>query len=199
MMLILAALLGFFIGAIPSAYFVGKAKGIDIRKAGSGNPGTTNALRTMGKKAGAITFLCDFAKGFVGCGLAVLLAGSNGLYLAGPLTAIGHCYSPYLGFRGGKGVATSFAVMFCLDWRIALPAFGCFLLAVALTRYVSLGSVCAALFTLVVGPIVHGFTPAGWAMIAMAILVLLRHSQNIKRLLSGTESKIGSKKKGNGQ
>lgn len=190
---ILLVVISYFIGNISSAILIGKiTAGIDIRDHGSGNAGTTNVLRTLGKKAAAATLVCDVLKGVI----AVLIGrffGSEMLAMYCGLAAIlGHIWPALFGFRGGKGIATGIGVIFT---TVPIPACFCLFIGVgliALTRYVSLGSMTGA----VILPIVVYFydeTYLIWS-ICMAIIVIYTHRSNIKRLVNGNESKISFSK-----
>ncbi|MDY6146704.1 MAG: glycerol-3-phosphate 1-O-acyltransferase PlsY [Peptoniphilaceae bacterium] len=196
----LIVFLSYLIGSLPFAYIFGKIfTGKDIRKLGSGNSGSTNALRSFGVAIGGLTFLCDFGKGILVIFLAKALSPGNHWAIAAAMLSvvIGHCYSIFLGFRGGKGVATTAALLFLLDWRLFLVVILCFLVIVASTKFVSLGSILcsllggtAALFFL------RQQFPVGPALFLCAILIVFRHRENIQRLLHGKESKIGIGKSG---
>ncbi len=191
----------YLLGSVPIGLIVGKMRGIDIRTLGSGNIGATNVLRTLGPGPAAVVFIGDTLKGFI----PVLLANSNlsgpnqpyYVIAAGLLSILGHSASPFLGFKGGKGVATSLGVIIGLNPPIALTAFGIWLLLVALFRYVSLASIVASAsvpvmmyFGVYGGPIPQPYTIL--ALVA-ACLILLRHKSNIQRLLNHTEPKYGQK------
>lgn len=204
--------LGYIFGLFQTGYIYGKMNGIDIRKMGSGNAGTTNALRTLGIKAGVITLLGDCFK----CVIAVLVV--RGIFAASypdilPLlsmyaafgTVLGHNYPFYLKFKGGKGIAVTAGIILATDLRITAVCLIVFVVIVAVTRYVSLGSLTISVLFLV-GLIVegqlgrYGMTQnALLEMYAVGLLFVLsaffRHRANIKRLREGTESKISFKKK----
>lgn len=197
---IIIAVVAYLLGNISTSYIVAKRiAGVDIRTQGSGNAGSTNVLRTLGKRAGAMTFLGDVLKGVMAVlisefaarlvGIDTLLAG----YLAVICVVAGHNWPAVLGFRGGKGVATSLGAMLAVNPVITLMCLAVFILVVVITKYVSLGSVvgigCSPLFMIMVknkaGLIVALFLTAS---------VIYNHRANIKRLLNGTERKIGQKK-----
>lgn len=194
----------FLLGAVPFGYLAGRLRGIDLRTAGSGNIGATNTLRVLGPAMGTAVLLLDVMKGLVPVLVAARLShGSDGgaangwpVVGAGLAAVLGHTYSPFLRFRGGKGVATSLGVLIGLSPLVAGLALALFLVVVALTRYVSLGSLLAAvlqafLFWL---PLFHGH-PAPWSYrlfgLLAAVFVIVRHRGNISRLLAGTESRFG--------
>ena len=195
-------ILGYAFGCISTGYIVGKTQKVDIRKYGSGNVGTTNALRTLGKKAALITLLGDILK----CAIPVVLikfvffqdlpeTDLFGLYTA--LGAVlGHTFPFYLKFKGGKGIAVLVGTILTFDWRVFLICVGTFFVILAITRFVSLGSlVMEVLFVIWVAVT----RPGDWHMLALslvfAVLAFYTHRENIKRLLSGTENKIGQKVK----
>ena len=190
----------YLLGNISTSYIVAKRlAGVDIRTQGSGNAGSTNVLRTMGKKAGALTFGGDVLKGVVAVGFARILAyymkadQVTCAYIAVVAVVIGHNWPAFLGFRGGKGVATSLGSMIAINPVLALSCFGIFLVIVAITKYVSLGAIVG----ISMSPIMMIFTKNSKGLIAtlfLTVSVIYTHRENIKRLLSGTERKLGEKK-----
>ena len=198
---ILCVLIGYICGLFQTSYLYGKVHGIDIRNYGSGNAGTTNALRTLGAKAGAITLLGDCFKCVVAVVIVHLIFGKShpemirllGMYAAAG-TILGHNFPFYLNFKGGKGIATTAAAMMAFDWRIGLCCFIIFVTVTAVTKYVSLASILLSAGIVVEILIFH---PGRWDLFAMCVLyaffAIYRHRANIGRLLSGTESKIGQK------
>jgi acyl phosphate:glycerol-3-phosphate acyltransferase len=189
MNLLAAAVLGYVLGSIPFGLLVARLTGLgDIRQIGSGNIGATNVLRTGSKSAAALTLLLDLAKGFAAVVIASAWGEDAALLAAGGAT-IGHMFPVWLGFRGGKGVATALGVVMALAWPVALAAGIVWLAAALLFRYSSL----AALVAVVVGAALAPFIadPLAAAVIAgIALLIILRHHANIRRLMSGTESRI---------
>lgn len=190
----------YFLGNISTSYIVAKRMmGVDIRTQGSGNAGSTNALRTLGKKAGALTFLGDVLKGLIAVYFARILAHYTNIdevtaaYLAVTFVVIGHNWPAFLGFKGGKGVATSLGAMLGIEPIIALTCLAAFIVIVAITKYVSLGSVLGIALSPVLMLITRN-TKGVWVALFLAISVTFTHRENIKRLLNGTERKIGSKK-----
>ena len=193
-------ILGYAFGCFSTGYFVGKMHHIDIRQYGSGNAGTTNALRTMGKKAGAMTFLGDILKCIIPILLVRHLFFQNVDYveLLVLYTAVGavlgHNYPFYLHFKGGKGIAVMAAAILMFDIRLAGIALLAFLLIVITTRYVSLGSlVVSVLFPVWVGITYPGNIHMLCVSCLFTISAFYMHRANIKRLLNGTENKIGQK------
>lgn len=193
-------ILGYGIGCLQSAYLVGRFAGhVDLRQYGSGNLGTTNALRVLGKKAGTITFVCDILKsvlGFLLCKMIFQQIPLAGLYgCVGVI--LGHDFPFYLNFKGGKGIACMIGLVLCLSittWYLPAFAFGIGIICIAATRYVSLGSMCFAVMI----PIVlykTAFPLEGVVItICLAALALYQHRANIVRLLSGNENKLGVKR-----
>lgn len=200
--ILICLVLGYCFGCISTGYIVGKANKIDIRKYGSGNAGTTNALRTLGWKAGLLTFLGDALKAIIPILLIRLVIfpdydALNLLMLYTGLGAVlGHNFPFWLHFKGGKGIAATGGVMLAYDWRLAVAALVVFLIIVVITRYVSLGSLAISILL----PIwIIIFYPGNLHMIIVGIIFTLsafiKHRSNIKRLISGTENKIGQKVK----
>jgi acyl phosphate:glycerol-3-phosphate acyltransferase len=192
---VLAVSIGYLAGSIPFAFLAGRLlKGIDIRRAGSGNVGAANVLRTTGVPTAIGVMLLDMAKG-AGAVLWVqrLAAGDAAPAAAGVAAVVGHIYPVWLRFRGGKGVATAAGALSVLAPVAMLPAAIVFVLTVWLTRFVSLGSIVAAL---ALGPIAFGLGAPGAAVVASllsASLVVFRHRENIGRLRAGTERRIGQR------
>lgn len=207
---IASLVIGYLFGIIQTAYIYGKMNGIDIREHGSGNAGTTNALRVLGKKAGAIVFFGDFLK-CIAAFLLVQLLFKNAAGEIRPLIGLygaagcilGHNFPIQLNFCGGKGIACTAGLLAVFDIRIALIALATFVLIVLVTRYVSLGSI-AVVLEMVIFTIFFGqrgdYAMSSTALIEMYILsaclagmAIFRHRANIVRLLKGTENKIFSK------
>jgi len=185
--------IGYLAGSIPFGLLLAKASGQgDIRKIGSGNIGATNVLRTGRKDIAAITLLLDAAKaGLTGFLIQNWLGLPFG-YIAAAAALIGHCYPVWLGFKGGKGVATFFGGLFALVWPIGILAALIWLATALITKYSSLGALIACVICTIVALI---FFPraAGLMVGFMSIVILWRHRENIGRLIRGEESKIGQK------
>lgn len=202
---VIAGIVAYLLGSINSSILVGKLFGVtDIRQHGSGNAGTTNTLRTIGAKAAALVFVGDILKGVVAVLLARLIAfllqvdNSIAVLAAAFLVVLGHNYPLYFGFKGGKGIATSAAVILMIDPLIGICVFVFAILVMLITRYVSVGSIAAAVaFPTAVAIWHHDNIPYLNFAIAIGLLAILRHKENIKRLIKGTESKLGAKKKEN--
>lgn len=190
-MMVLVAIIAYILGSIPSGYIIGKSLfKTDIRSLGSGNIGSTNALRNFGKKAGLATFILDILKGFIAVLIGDKLAGYNGMTLAFLVVVIGHMYSVFLHFKGGKGVATSFGALLYIDYKFALLLIGIFALVVIISHIVSLGSLVGSFASLVGGYIRYGNSYLFWVLLIITILIFYSHRSNIKRLINGEESKI---------
>ncbi len=212
MMLVGFPLLAYVIGSTPFGVLIARSRGVDLRKAGSGNVGATNVGRTLGRKWGLLCFALDVAKGLIPVlVVGLLLRRQDGFptlvhqasWLATGFGAIaGHVFSFYLKFRGGKGVATALGVVVGIFPYFTLPGLCVLAIWIAVTlisRYVSLGSVVAAV---AFGPLFVAFNwpatdywPLGIFAVAMALLIIVRHRSNIGRLLAGTENKISKKSK----
>jgi glycerol-3-phosphate acyltransferase PlsY len=188
-----ALILGaYFIGGIPFGYLIAKSKGIDLRQVGSGNIGATNTSRVLGKKYGIIVYILDFLKGFIPTWIAVKLYGLNSSItaLVGLATILGHCFSPYMGFKGGKGVATASGVLFAISYILGFIALVIWFIICKITKYVSLASILTALISIYIAGMMH--MPL-WAIILItlaACIILVRHSSNIERLFKGEENKV---------
>lgn len=202
---ILVAIIAYAIGSVNfSIIFSKKFAGFDVREKGSGNAGTTNMLRSVGKGLAALTLICDILKGVV----AVLVAFWIGkiatnvkpeilVQLAGFFAVVGHTFPVYFGFKGGKGVATSLGILLLINWQIGLICLVFALLLMALTRFVSLGSVSAAILFPVLTIFIHTHYIVDGSYIIFALLlgafVVFNHRANVKRLLEGKENKLSFK------
>ena len=193
MTLALTALLAYLLGSIPFGVLITRALGLgDLRSIGSGNIGATNVLRTGNKAAAAATLLLDGAKGAVAVLLARHFAGETAAMVAGFAAFLGHLFPVWLGFKGGKGVATLLGLTLALAWPAGLAACATWLATAAAARYSSLAALVAAV-SIPVWLAVFGRPDAVWLGIALAVLVFVRHHANIRRLLAGTEPRIGAK------
>ncbi len=193
-------IISYCIGSISTSYIIAKRMmGVDIRTQGSGNAGSTNVLRTLGKKAGIMTFAGDLLKGVIAVFIAKFIAyfahmdASNVAYIAVVAVVIGHNWPVFLGFRGGKGVATSLGAMIAVNPIIALSCFAFFILIVYVTKYVSLGSVLSICTSPIIMLCIGNYKGLAVTLF-LSISVIFKHRENIKRLLNGTERKIGDKK-----
>ena len=190
---ILSAVLGYLIGSINSALVIGGMKGVDIRKSGSGNAGATNAVRVLGKKTGILVFFGDFLKGVLACFIGWLI-GENQIY-AGVFAVIGHVFPLYYGFKGGKGISTILGTLLFLDWRIFLISGAWMLIFIGITKIVSVSTLSGLLVAFILFAVLHmGDTALIVGVLVLVILSFVKHRENIKRLLNGTENKFGKKK-----
>lgn len=199
---IIVAIIAYLIGSINSAVIISKKMaGFDVREKGSGNAGSTNVLRSVGKKAAIITLICDVLKGVVAVAIARIIGFIPDLdasilaQIAGVAVIIGHTYPVFFNFKGGKGVATSLGVLLIINWNIGLVCLVFALLLMVFTRIVSLGSIAAA----VLFPILVIFMPSNAYVaegnyvifaIILGALVVFNHRTNVERLLKGTENKL---------
>ena len=192
---ILVIVIGYIMGNFASSYFVGKLlANIDIREHGSGNAGAANTFRGLGATAGAIVFVCDVLKGILATAIGLWITGSRaGAMLAGGMAVIGHNWPVFFRFKGGKGIAASFGLIIVLFPKIALILFAAVVPLMLITRYVSLGSITAAVLLPVL--LVAYQEPPNIVLIGilLAVLAIFRHKDNLVRLWEGTENKISFK------
>ena len=208
---IIVAIIAYLIGSVNFSVLISKKMaGFDVREKGSGNAGTTNMLRSVGKKAAVITLVCDILKGVVSIVIAIIVGNIAKnldrellLQIAGIAVVLGHTFPIFFGFKGGKGVATSLGVLLMSNWQIGLICLVFAVVLMALTRMVSLGSCAAA----VLFPVLTLFINQHYTVLTdgksgrvyfvysviLAIIVLYNHRSNIKRILSGTENKLSFK------
>lgn len=177
-------------GAMPFGYLIALSKGVDIRKIGSGNIGTTNVYRALGVVSGAMTLLLDLSKGFIPSYLAFhyfsgLTPLQQWLLFLAPI--IGHCFSVFLRFKGGKGVATSVGALLGFDIRLVLMFVAVWLVTFLPTRWVSLGSILGIWSVFIFAFAILPFFP--WALLFLAFFITWRHKDNIRRLMAGSENK----------
>jgi glycerol-3-phosphate acyltransferase PlsY len=194
----LTAIVSYLLGSIPTGYLVAKARGIDIRSVGSGNIGATNVFRILGKTAGITVLLIDALKGFVACRFVAFgpdAPSEAHRMIAGLFAILGHNYTCWLRFKGGKGIATSAGVLLALVPAGFAIALSTFLIVLALSRYVSLSSIAASAI-LPIGVWLAGGSPRMIVLTAfLGAMAIYKHRGNIRRLMAGTESRIGQKKK----
>ncbi len=205
---VITAIIAYLIGSVNFSVILSKKMaGFDVREKGSGNAGTTNMLRSVGKKAAALTLICDVLKGVVAILIAMFIGWafkvenqSLLVQIAGIAVVLGHTFPIFFGFKGGKGVATSLGILIMSNWQIGLICLVFGVLLIALTRMVSLGSCAAA----VLFPVLTLFITDNYIVsqgsgyliysIILAVIVLFNHRSNIKRIMSGTENRISFKK-----
>lgn len=222
MLTFLYIIFSYLLGAVPFGFLAGRLNGIDLREHGSCNIGATNAMRVLGKGWGILVFVLDFAKGFIPVylwkhvvssysfnGVDGSLWWSSGiLVLVGLATILGHTYTCFLHFKGGKGVATTGGVLFAISPLVAVISVAYWVLALFVTRYVSLASVTAGIVMILAALYdLDYFGETGWAwrpqiliiffLTLVAVLVIVKHRSNLRRLMLGTEPKVFSKKSSN--
>lgn len=199
---IVVTIIAYLLGSISFSVIISKKiAGFDVREKGSGNAGSTNVLRTVGKKAAALTLLCDILKGVVAVGIAWIASliwkeasGALMVQLAAGAVVLGHTFPIYFGFKGGKGVATALGVLLICNWQIGLICLVFALAIMAVTRIVSLGSIMAAILY----PVLTLFISQNYIVdgnylifsILLAVLVVYNHRTNLKRILEGKENKL---------
>ena len=191
--LLLCAVMGYLLGSIASGMILARVMNLgDLRSIGSGNIGATNVLRTGNKLAAALTLLFDGAKGAVAVLIARQIGGEDAAQIAGLAAFIGHCYPIWLGFKGGKGVATFLGLWLALAWPVGLACCAVWLLTARVTRISSLSALVAAASALIWAIV---FDRAETVLLGALVVVLVfwRHRSNIARLVNGTEPRIGSK------
>lgn len=193
MTLILWSVMGYLLGSIPFGIVIARALGLgDLRKIGSGNIGATNVLRTGNKPAALATLLLDSGKGAIAVLLARHFGGETAAILAGGAAFLGHCFPVWLGFKGGKGVATFLGTLLALHWPLGLAACAIWAATAAISRISSLSALLAAFLSPVVAWAM-GRTDLIAVSVFMAALIFIRHRANIARLLDGSEPRIGRK------
>ena len=208
---VIMAIVAYLIGSINFSVLISKKKaGYDIREKGSGNAGTTNMLRILGKKYAAITLVCDILKGIVAICIAIIVGkimkDSNGALLvqvAGIAVVLGHTFPIFFGFKGGKGVATSLGILLLTNWQIGLICLVFAVVIIALSRMVSMGALAAAILFPVLTIFIGGeyYIVQGTGLgngyfiysVILAVIVAFNHRENIKRILNGTENRISFK------
>jgi len=200
---VLIAAIGYLLGCFSTGITISRAQGVDIRSKGSKNTGASNVLRVLGVKSGVLTFVGDIVKAALACWIGYFILPGKvfgieryGMMLGGLFAVLGHNWPVFYGFKGGKGVACSAAVVFFVDVLCALPAIAICLIVIAVTRFISLGSMTLLFCYMVFMCIAHW---GEWAMCLFTVLLFVlcvwRHRANIKRLLNGTENKIGNRAK----
>jgi glycerol-3-phosphate acyltransferase PlsY len=205
--LIVVALIGYLVGSVPTGYIVGRMAGIDVRTVGSGNVGATNVTRVLGKRFGYPVFVIDFLKGVVAVMMSISVAARVGstptsadLFAAfgGVFSVVGHSFPVWLGFKGGKGVATSLGVLFGINWIAALVMCGVWVSVFQLTRYVSLSSIAAAIalpLAMTAMLFLHQLrsTIPVYFSLCLTAIVVARHRSNLSRFRRGTEPRFTRK------
>ncbi len=201
---ILVVIISYLLGSIPAGYLAGKARGVDVRTVGSGNIGATNAFRVLGKTAGSIVLAVDAFKGFAAARWTPLLAalafgkaappGEHLALAAGVAAILGHNFTCWLKFKGGKGIATSGGVVLAWAPLACLTALTLWLILFVTTRFVSVASIAAALILPFAVWYWNGSATMTIVMAALSALAIYKHKANIQRLLKGTENRVGARK-----
>ena len=190
--IIVPVVIAYLLGNISPSIILGKIHGIDIKKEGSGNAGTTNALRVLGKKAALITLVIDIGKGVLAVIIGRLVGGAAVGYICALAVFCGHIWPCFYSFKGGKGVATAFGALLSVNWMLGLAALAVVAAGLALTQRMSVGSLLGA----ITFPVICWFLEPDfiWIGSVMALIVLIKHRANIGRLLRGEEPKMSFKK-----
>lgn len=192
---LLVVISSYLLGSISFGYWVAKYKKIDLRQFGSGNLGTTNAFRVLGPGSGVLVFVGDFFKGYLSACLGAITGGESLAVMAGLASMAGHSYPIFLNFKGGKVIATGVGVLMAFDWRVGLLAIVIWATVLAMSRYVSLASILAAIFVPVLLLLFQSPLPYLIFGLVGATFAVYKHIPNIKRLRAGTEFKVGQKKR----
>ena len=195
-MIFLALALSFLCGSIPFGVLIGKSRGVDVRAVGSGNTGATNSWRAMGPMMGIIVFALDVAKGVAGPLLGHWLAPGQeiGIAACGIVAVLGHIFSPFLGFKGGKGIATSLGALLGLMPIVGILIFVVWGIFLALTRMISAASIVGCIALPILALLFHAPTPYFVVALLMSVFAFAKHIPNIKRIKAGTEPRVGQKK-----
>ncbi len=188
-MMVAACLIAYFIGNISPSTIIAKSQGVDIKKEGSGNAGTTNALRVLGKKAAVITLVIDILKGVAAVLIGGLLAGENGMMGAALFVMLGHIWPMIYKFKGGKGIATSFGALLAINPLLALVELAIVAIVTLISKRMSAGSIAG----LVLLPVMCVFLEPRfvWIAVIISVIMLIKHRANIVRIIHGEEPKLG--------
>ncbi len=190
-------LIGYLLGSVSFAVIIARSRGVDILKEGSGNPGATNVKRLLGKQAGNTVFVLDFLKGFVAAAWPLTIWAADAalsLQIAGLVAAIlGHSFSVFLKFKGGKGVATAMGGLLALNPLVLIIGILLWIAVFHFSRYVSLASIVFGLSLPLTGWLLNGPSVLVWFLLVLGILIVIRHRSNIQRLIKGTESRFDKK------
>ena len=193
--LALVAVGAYLLGSVPFGIVITRALGLgDLRKIGSGNIGATNVLRTGNKGAALATLVLDAGKGGIAVALARLVGGPDAALLAALASFLGHLFPVWLGFKGGKGVATAAGILFAISWVLGLATLGTWLIVAFFMRYSSLAALCAAVFAPLYFSFLFGVQPMSFAILIMSLFLIYRHRSNIRNLMNGTETRLAKRK-----
>lgn len=196
LIIIFIILMSYLLGSIPFSYMVPKYLGkIDIRHHGSGNTGTTNVVRTLGLKLGAIAFVGDFLKGIIPALVGILLLGQVGGLIGGGFAVLGHCYPVWLNFKGGKGIATSAGILLIIVPKVFLALLFIQFFIIFTTKYMSLASISSAVLLPILS-LIFGYSASTiYFSVGLGLFVIYRHRSNLARLIKGEEKKLSIGKK----
>ena len=197
MLLAIALFLSFLCGSIPFGVFIARSRGVDIRSVGSGNIGATNVWRVLGPKWGGVSFVLDVAKGVAGPVIGRAILGENAtveIALCGVAAVLGHTFSPFLGFKGGKGIATSLGAMLGLMPLVGISIAAVWTISLAVSRMVSVASVVSCVALPILAWVLGAPPPFVVVAVSMGVVAFLKHIPNLKRIAAGTEPKVGQKK-----
>ncbi|MEI7942533.1 MAG: glycerol-3-phosphate 1-O-acyltransferase PlsY [Candidatus Riflemargulisbacteria bacterium] len=188
----LLLLVCYLLGAIPFSYLIARARGVDLTKVGSGNIGATNVYRSVSPLFGVLAFLCDAGKGFFAAAIVNVFGGPEMIVIGSTLAVLGHTFSPFVGFKGGKGVATGVGVLFFLQPVVAIIGLASELIIIKFTRYVSLASIVSGVivFILMCLPVFNKELSYSLFVFIVVAYIIYKHKINIQRLLKGQENKI---------
>lgn len=195
LLLALCGVIGYLLGSVNSSVIVGKVfYQKDVREFGSKNAGLTNTLRIIGKKAAIMVLIGDILKGVIACIIGSLIDPTNGAVIGGLFAVLGHNWPVYFEFKGGKGVLTTATVIFMINWKLGLIVLGLFIVIVVITRYVSLGSMLAALLAIVFSTLLGENIIFVVVVAILSLLIIYRHKTNIQRLIKKEENKLSFSK-----
>ncbi|MDR1271432.1 MAG: glycerol-3-phosphate 1-O-acyltransferase PlsY [Clostridiales Family XIII bacterium] len=192
-LLIVGVIAAYFLGNINPAIIIGRIYGVDVRSSGSGNPGSTNVVRTIGSRAGAITFTVDIMKGYIPVIVAMRFAGAPYALLCGFAVIVGHMFPAFYGFKGGKGVATTFGVLLAINWYYAILLIAMFGLTTLFFKMVSLSVLCAIVFAIPLSTVLGTIYPL-WVVL-VCILIVIKHRGNIVRIAKREEPTLSFRRK----
>lgn len=194
--LIMAVAISYLLGAIPFGFIVGRMQGIDIRSVGSGNIGATNVWRILGPKAGTLVFILDVFKGWAATYVSSLLVHDDHVAIAacGIVVVLGHTFSAFLKFKGGKGIATAFGAMLCMVPLVAISCFALWGVVLFFSRIISIASIAACISTPLFLYLLKAPPEYGTVVIFLSMIGLWKHLPNMRRLIEGTEPKMGAPK-----
>ncbi len=195
LLLVVCGIIGYLLGSINASVVIGKfVYKKDVREHGSKNAGLTNTLRVLGKKAAIMVLVMDILKGVIACFIGIAINPEYGALIGGFFAVVGHNWPLYFNFKGGKGILTTATILMVIDWKIAVIALGVFIIVVIITKYVSLGSIIAALSIVLTSILFNKDIYFISILSLLALIAIYRHKANLKRLIKGEENKLNFKK-----